>query len=80
MEWRAEMPKGLPLPYLRAWRQWRGLSQAELATRAGIWRPTVTTVENGKTAATYATIGKLAEALDISREALLHDQPGRKEG
>ncbi len=72
------MPTGLPVPNLRAWRQWRGLSQAELAQRAGVRGPTVSDTENGKTAASYTTIGKLAGALGITREQLLHEQPGKE--
>ncbi len=74
------MPRGLPLPNLRHWRHWRGYSQAELAERAGLTRPTVTNLEAEKAAANFATVRKLAEALGITREQLLHDEPGKEGG
>ncbi len=66
------------LEHLRAWRVWKGLSQAELAKIAGVAKATITNLETGKTTANFTTVGKLAKALVISREQLLHEEPGAK--
>jgi transcriptional regulator with XRE-family HTH domain len=63
------------LPYLLAWRVWRGLSQGELHQRSGVSINTLSRLENGKGAANFATIGKLATALGISREDLMRKDP-----
>lgn len=64
------------LEHLRTWRVWKGLSQAELATLAGVAKATITNLETGKTTANFATVGKVAKALDLTREQLLHEEPG----
>lgn len=69
--------KGIPIPYLRAWREWRALEQVELAKRAGITATTISRLEHGATAR-IGTVAKLAAALGIDRENLLHSEPGKK--
>ncbi len=50
----------------------KGMTQVELAEKAGVALSTVSFVENGKHSATRAvTIGKLAKALGVSAESLL---------
>lgn len=49
-----------PLGILRHSRQW---SQAELATRAGLARETISRLENGREQPSWETIRKLADAL-----------------
>lgn len=66
------------LEHLRAWRVWKGFSQGELAELAKVAKSTVTNLETGKATANFVTVGKLAAALDISREALLHTDPHEK--
>ncbi len=66
--------KGLTIPYLLAWRQWRALGQEELAAKAGVTLTTISRLENGQSAR-MSTIGKLADALGITREELLRTQP-----
>jgi transcriptional regulator with XRE-family HTH domain len=49
---------------LRAWREARGLSQRELARRAGVTYVTVSRVENGHPTS-FGTIADLAEGLNL---------------
>jgi transcriptional regulator with XRE-family HTH domain len=56
---------------LRLWRNARGLSQEELADRAGINRGYMSDLENGRYSATIVMIGKLADALAIEPAELL---------
>lgn len=71
----AEDSRGVPVPQLATLRKRAGLSQEELAARAGIARSTITKLEHGANAR-YATIDKLAEALQATREHLI--RPKRK--
>lgn len=64
-------PKGVPLPGLQAARQSFGLSQAELAVRSGISEKTISRIERGGRAH-YVTLERLARALHVSRQQLLH--------
>lgn len=63
------------LPYLRAWRVYRGLMQEELATLAGVTPATISRLENGAPAR-LGTVAKLATALGLTREELMRAQPG----
>jgi transcriptional regulator with XRE-family HTH domain len=63
------------LPALRAWRMYYGLSQAELSERSGITEVTIWRLETGMGAPRPSTLAKLAKALRISRERLLHELP-----
>ena len=62
------------LTYLKAWRRWKGLKQAELAERAGVTPATISRLERGHPAR-LGTVGKLAEGLGIKRVQLLHVDP-----
>jgi transcriptional regulator with XRE-family HTH domain len=73
----AEDIRGVPVPQLAKLRKRAGLSQKELAVHAGVARSTITKLENGANAR-YATIDKLAEALDTTREGLIRSKRGRK--
>lgn len=64
----------ITLPYLRAWRFRRGLLQSELATKAGVTPATISRLEQGGKVR-LGTVARLAEALGISREELLHSEP-----
>ncbi|MBF6589883.1 MAG: helix-turn-helix transcriptional regulator [Ktedonobacterales bacterium] len=64
----------MPLPYLRAWRAYRVLSQRELQELSGVAKTTLIRVENGAPATT-ATIAKLATALNVTREQLVREDP-----
>lgn len=52
------------------WRLHRGLSQEELAKRAGLTRVALVRIETGKARARALTLNKLAVALDIERSRL----------
>jgi transcriptional regulator with XRE-family HTH domain len=51
-----------PATLIRAVRQRHGLTQAELAERAGTSQPVVSAYEHGRRDPTYATLRKLVEA------------------
>jgi transcriptional regulator with XRE-family HTH domain len=51
-----------PAALLRAVRRRRGLSQAELARRAGTSQPVVSAYEHGRRDPTYSTLRRLVEA------------------
>ena len=61
------MPK---LPRLKALRQRAGLTQRELAARAGLTHSTVAFLETGKHAAQRSTVRKLGQALAVPPEEL----------
>jgi transcriptional regulator with XRE-family HTH domain len=56
---------------LREARRTAGLSQEELAKRAGIDRPTISVYEHGKREPNMSTLVKLARALGVPAEALV---------
>lgn len=66
--------RGIPLPYLRAWREWRGLLQDELAALSKVTQTTISRIERGAPAR-LDSIKKLAEALKITREELMRSEP-----
>ena len=55
---------------VRALRDERYLSQAELALKAGVSKNTLNRIETGKTVAIQRTVRKLAEALGVQPHAL----------
>jgi transcriptional regulator with XRE-family HTH domain len=71
----AEKVRGLPLPHLRAWRMRKLMAQNELAERAGLAKSTLARAERGNEVVNFANIRKLAEALGISTDDLLHRDP-----
>ena len=66
--------RGLPLPYLGAWRLSQAITQGELAAAAGIARGTVARAEAGEPIA-LANVRKLAAALGITVQQLLTEDP-----
>lgn len=56
---------------LRIYRQERGLSQEELAHRAGIDRTYISSLERSVYGATIDVVDRLAEALDVEAADLL---------
>jgi transcriptional regulator with XRE-family HTH domain len=64
--------RSIHLPYLRELRQRRGLSQKELGELARVSPGTVYRVENGLRGAYPGTVRKLATALEVAPEELLH--------
>jgi transcriptional regulator with XRE-family HTH domain len=79
MDRTAEMPRGertlTELPYLRAWRLAKMVSQDELVEKTGIAKATLSRLENRKQKATFSTIGKIADALSITRQQLAYERP-----
>jgi transcriptional regulator with XRE-family HTH domain len=75
----AEMSNGggrirVALPYLRAWREERVLTQDELSERSKVSKSTIVRVERGEVAI-VSTVGKLAAALGLTREQLRSQNP-----
>lgn len=60
------------------WRLERGLTQNELAKKAGIPRPNLSAIERGKREVSLRTIYKLARALDLNPGALVDGLPPGK--
>ncbi|WP_102224767.1 helix-turn-helix domain-containing protein [Acidimangrovimonas sediminis] len=55
---------------LRAARRAGGLTQAELADRAGLWQRTVSTIETGASGARLDTLFDLLAALDLELQVV----------
>jgi HTH-type transcriptional regulator, competence development regulator len=64
--------RGIVLPYLREVRRGKGLSQRELGELARVSSGTVYRVETGLRGAYPGTVRKLATALGVDPEALVH--------
>jgi transcriptional regulator with XRE-family HTH domain len=60
---------------IRRLRQLRALSQRELAQRAGLDTATINRIERGKQRPMPRTIRKLADALGVTTEEIMTDQP-----
>lgn len=59
------------LTYLRAWREYLGLTQAEVAERAGITQAALSQMESGEAKLRKATREKLARAMGLNQEQLV---------
>lgn len=55
---------------VRAWREYRGMTQDALATAASVSKPFISQIEGSKREGTAATLKKLARALGVTLEAL----------
>lgn len=58
------------ITYLRAWREYLGLTQVEVAERAGITQGALSQMESGESKLRKITRVKLAEAMGINPEQL----------
>ena len=58
------------ITYLRAWREYLGLTQAEMAEKVGISQAALSQMENGDSRLRKATREKLARAMSINPEQL----------
>jgi ribosome-binding protein aMBF1 (putative translation factor) len=65
--------RGIPLPGLRPARQRLGLTQRQLASRAGMAQGTITKLERMERGAYPQTLQKLAAALGVSPAELVDD-------
>ena len=59
------------IPLARAWREYLGLTQAEVAERAGISQAALSQMESGETKLRKATREKLAQAMGLNSEQLV---------
>lgn len=50
---------------IKLWREHRGLTQQELADKAGISKPYLSQIESGKRQGTVETLAAVARALDV---------------
>jgi len=66
---RLNIMEGMSL--LRAWREYKKLTQAEVAARAGISQPALAQMERNKTNPGKDTLRKLAKALGVEVEQLM---------
>ena len=55
---------------IKLWREYHGLTQQELADRAGISKPYLSQIETGKRQGTVETLSALARSLDVPLDAL----------
>ena len=56
---------------LRVWREYRGLSQTQLAEAAGVTQAMVTMIETGRRKGQTSTLKRLADALEVDVDDLL---------
>ncbi|WP_158746062.1 helix-turn-helix domain-containing protein [Acidisphaera sp. L21] len=61
---------------IAAWRRDRGMSQAALATATGVSRSAVAQWETDRAGQVSGNLSRIARALDVSVEALLHGSDG----
>ena len=66
---RLNIMEGMSL--LRAWREYKKLTQVEVAARAGISQPALAQMERNKTNPRKDTLRKLAKALGVEIEQLM---------
>lgn len=64
---------------LREIRQEKGISQEDLAERAGLHRTYISSVERGERNVTLTTILKIAKAMGVEMAALLPKIEGKKD-
>ncbi|TQE98580.1 MAG: helix-turn-helix transcriptional regulator [Spiribacter salinus] len=62
-------------PPIRVWREYRGLTQSELAARSGLSQSYVAMLERGARRGTIDKLGRLAQALELDTEDLLPQPP-----
>ena len=55
---------------IKLWREHRGLTQQELATRAGISKPYLSQIESGKRQGSIETLSAIARALEVPLDVL----------
>lgn len=60
----------LPPPKIELWRRFRGLTQRELANRAGVTQTTISLLENKGQVPLASTVQKLSRALDCTPSEL----------
>lgn len=56
---------------VKAWREYRTLTQEQLAASAGISKPFLSQIENGKRRGTITVLSALSQALSVPVDALM---------
>ncbi len=56
---------------IRVWREYRGLTQKQLAEAAGISKPYLSQIETGRRAGTTKVLAAIAKVLDVTLEDVL---------
>ena len=56
---------------IKLWREHRGMTQQELANRAGISKPYLSQIETGKRHGTVETVAAIARSLDVPLDVLM---------
>ncbi len=56
---------------IRVWREYRGLTQKQLAEAAGISKPYLSQIETGRRAGTTGVLAAIAKVLDVTLEDVL---------
>jgi len=59
---------------LKAWREYRGITQTELGSRSAVARDLIAQIETHKKQGSVATLDRLAQALGIPIEALIGER------
>ena len=62
--------------HIKAWRKFRGLSQARLADRLGVTQSALSQLETGETAYVQPTLEAIADALQCAPADLIMRPPG----
>lgn len=60
---------------IKVWREFRGMSQQELAEKAGISVPYLSQLETGKRTGSLEVLSSLARALNLSLENIVPSRP-----
>ena len=56
---------------IKVWREYRGLTQQQLADKAGISKPYLSQIETGKRTGTTEILSAIAKALDVSLDEVV---------
>lgn len=56
---------------IKVWREYRGLTQTELAARCGLAQATIAQIEGGKRTGSVEVLKKIAEALSLDLDDLV---------
>lgn len=63
---------------VRRWREQAGISQEELATRAGLHRTYISLIERGKRTASIEVVRRVADALNTTMAELISEAEKRR--
>lgn len=69
-------PPGTYPNHVKAWRQFRGMTQEQVADLTGLAEGTLSLLENGRTGFTRPTLQKLSNALTVPIADLIGTPPG----